>query len=97
VSPHSLREESEGIVLTMDEVLEVGVAAVAPVHHVVRVGPPRGAIAARPHAVTIAHPERGAGGTGRHPQRPADVDHRRVRAEQHPADARVTVSEVRRA
>src|SRR5580700_11027942 len=59
----------EGVVLTMDEVVEVGVSAVPPVHHVVGVGPGRGSLAARPHAALVPNPERGARRARRHPER----------------------------
>ena len=64
------------------QVLEGGVAAVAPVHQVVGVGPRRGSIAAGPHAPLVADPERGTARTRRHPERASDIDYRGVRAEQ---------------
>jgi hypothetical protein len=72
-----------------DQVVQVGVAAVARVHHVVGVGPGRGSLAPRPHAALVANPERGTRRARRHPERAPDIDHCRIRAEQNATDAGV--------
>src|ERR1022692_213593 len=68
--------DREGVVLAMDEVLHVAVAAVTPVHEVVGVGEGHRTVAAGPLATPGAGAERRAGRRTRQAQRAADVDHR---------------------
>jgi hypothetical protein len=77
-------------VADQDQIVDVGFAAVAPMHHVVGTGEGDRAIAARPFAASGPGSQRRSGRGTRQAERPADVDHRGVGSEEDAADARIT-------
>lgn len=74
----------------IDEVRRVGVASVAPVHQMMRMGERHPAIAAGPFASTGASPQRRSGGRAWQPERPADIDHCGVGSEEDATDTGIT-------
>jgi len=88
--PATLVDHPVVAVAEQDQIVHVARAAVAPVHHVMRIGERHRAIATGPFASTGPNPQCRSGGRAWHPQRPADVDHRGIRSEEDAADTGIT-------